>query len=124
MRYLETESTSEPTANSVVRGTFAEVDVLENVLTDAFWKEPSCAGASCDVGSPKRCQPGVGAAVPGTTMSSINLRVTCSSPFIVGRGPRAGSIMTFHGHNGGSIHSATSRLAWPLPTTSPALSTL
>jgi len=35
--------------------------------------------------------------------SSINRIVSVSSPFNVGRGPRAGSINTFHGHSGG-IH--------------------
>ncbi len=48
-------------------------------------------------------------------MSSIKRMVIVSSPFSVGRGPRTGSVTTFHGHSGGIIHSTTSRFACPLP---------
>src|SRR5215831_11909394 len=57
-------------------------------------------------------------------MSSINRNSSGSSPFNVGRGPRLGKETSFHGHNNGIIHSATSRFACPLPSISPFLSTL
>src|SRR5262250_345965 len=72
--------------------------------------------------SPKRCQPGD--VLNGTMKSSITRSITLVSPFRVGRGPRAGRVRTFHGHSGGSIHSTTSRVAWPWPMILPSRSTL
>src|SRR5260370_42482696 len=60
----------------------------------------------------------------GTVTSSMRRKVTATSPFRVGRGPRAGKVSTFQGHNGGNIHSTVSRVAWPWPITLPSRSTL
>src|SRR5262249_61664831 len=56
----------------------------------------------------------------GTATSSIRRSVTCVSPFRVGRGPRAGSDTSFHGHTGGINHSMASRLGCPWPMIFPS----
>ena len=49
------------------------------------------------------------AAASGTTTSSISRKVTSVSSFNSGRGPRAGSVRSFHGQSGGINHSIASR---------------
>src|SRR5690348_12852357 len=63
------------------------------------------------------------AAESGIATSSIRRRVTWASPFSVGRGPRAGSATSFHGHRGGISHSMASRLGCPWPMIFPSRST-
>src|SRR5260370_36117984 len=60
----------------------------------------------------------------GTVTSSMRRKVTATSPFRVGRGPRAGKVSTFQGHNGGNIHSTVARGGWPWPIPLPSRSTL
>src|SRR5690349_170030 len=71
------------------------------------WAEDAYGGRS-GLNGPK-------AVVAGMEMSSINRSSSDSSPFKAGRGPRIGSETTFHGHNNGIIHSATSRFGCPFP---------
>src|SRR5258708_27537235 len=63
------------------------------------------------------------APVSGTTTSSIKRKVTSVSPLSSGRGPRAGSVRTFHGQSGGINHSIASRFGCPWPINLPSLST-
>src|SRR5258708_33423540 len=71
-------------------------------------------------GRPKKCQPRPKVdAVCGTCTSSMSRKLCTVSPLSLGRGPRAGSMMTFHGPSGGGIHSPSSRLAWPFPPSFP-----
>jgi hypothetical protein len=56
----------------------------------------------------------------GMVTSSIRRKVTATSPFKAGRGPRAGKVSTFQGQSGGNIHSTVSRVAWPWPMIFPS----
>src|SRR5258708_20167482 len=60
------------------------------------------------------------AAASGTTTSSIRRKVTSVSPLSSGRGPRAGSVRSFHGQSGGTNPSIAWRFGCRWPTISPS----
>jgi hypothetical protein len=92
----------------------------------------SCGGGVCVLLPPSLNCVGLGiqelvlgaVTAAGTSTSSISRRVIRTSPLSVGRGPRAGSVITFTGQSMGMSQPTASRLGWPRPWILPPPSTL